>query len=191
MIRRLPLSCPDDLRNAVEETRLCRNEGGVILLPTETFYGLGADPACEGAIRRIYELKERPQGMPLPVLVSGWVQLEALCDVPEVHRQWLERQWPGKLTAILPLRTRLVAAAGADLAVRIPDHQLLRALLEEVGPLTGTSANRSGRSPTCSTEEALESLKGAPDLILDGGKTAGGKATEMIRFSGSHRERVR
>jgi len=191
MIRRLPLCCPDDLRNAVEEARVCRSEGGVILIPTETFYGLGADPACESAIRRIYELKERPQGMPLPVLVSGWTQLEVLCHVPEVHRQWLKQQWPGKLTAILPLRTRLVAAVGDSLAVRIPDHQLLRALLEEVGPLTGTSANRSGQPPTCSTEEALESLKEPPDLILDGGKTAGGKATKIVRFSGSQRERVR
>lgn len=191
MIRRLPLACQADLENAQRDVKSCRAQGGVILLPTETFYGLAADPKCERAIRRIYELKERPMGMPLPVLVSGWPQLEALCHVPAEHRSWLEQQWPGKLTAVLPLRVPLCAAGENTLAVRIPDHDLLRNLLEEVGPLTGTSANRSGQAATCTVEEALEGLTGSPDLILDGGRTPGGKATKIIRFFGSQRQQVR
>ena len=191
MRRRMPFCHPVDLGRVLPATRACRGSGAVILIPTETFYGLAADPACETAVRRIYELKERPQGMPLPVLVSGWSQLESLCRIPEAHRTWLEKQWPGRLTVILPLRFPVAAADGETLAARIPDHELLRALLEEIGPLTGTSANRSGRLPSCTVEAALESLKGLPELILDGGKTPGGRPTKIVRFSGSQRLRVR
>lgn len=191
MTKRLPFDRQSDLEEAVDAVRICLGNKGVILIPTETFYGLAADPADEEAIGRVYALKGRPKGMPLPVLVSGWPQIEGLCRVPEEHRRWLENQWPGKLTAILPLRLPLAASGGETLAVRIPDHELLRTLLEEVGPLTGTSANRSGRPPASSVATALESLSKAPDLILDGGKTAGGTPTKIIRFSGSQRLRVR
>ena len=179
------------MAGVIPSVRECLAGGDVILLPTETFYGLAVDPASDPAVRRVYELKGRPAFKALPVLAADWKQVEELCVVPPEHRDWLEARWPGKLTAILPLRFPLAAAGDGTLAIRIPGHPLLRALLEAVGPLTATSANSSGAPPSTRVEAALKDLRGQPELVLDGGETPGGKATEIIRFSGSQRLRVR
>jgi L-threonylcarbamoyladenylate synthase len=164
--------------------------GGVVLLPTETFYGLAADPRDARAVARIFRIKDRPQGLPLPVLCSDWQQLESLCRVPEAFRVRLSRSWPGPLTAVLPVRQPLAAAGDrSSVAVRIPGHDLLRALLYKVGPLTGTSANRSGQTPHTVADAALASLAGPVDLALDGGPTAGGLASTLVDLT-SDRVRV-
>lgn len=176
----LPFATGDDVKRAVPQVAEVRSGGGVLLFPTETYYGLGADPANRSAVETVSALKERPPGVPLPVLVSDWDQLEAIVEVPARHRVKLSRSWPGALTVVLPARRSLPAGTARTLAVRIPAHDRLRALLYRVGPLTGTSANRHGDPPCVTFGEALQSLAGGPDLVLDGGATRGGAPSTLV-----------
>ncbi len=155
-----------------------------MLLPTETFYGLGCDPWSEEAVHKVLDLKDRPRDMPLPVLAADWTQVDRLTVVPEAWRRRLESRWPGPITAVLPLRKSLPLSMADTVAVRIPDHRLLRRLLSETGPLTGTSANRHGDSPTVDVGAALRSLVGDPDLVLDGGPVAGGRPSTLVDLTG-------
>ena len=185
-MRRLRFLDGRDVREAAPAVRETVAAGGVVLLPTETFYGLGADPASRAGVTAVYRLKERPGGMPLPVLVPDWDRLEALVTVPPRYRVRLSRTWPAPLTVVLPARRALPAAAGGGtLAVRIPAHDRLRALLYLVGPLTGTSANRHGVPPAVTSDAALAALGAAPDLVLDGGVTPGGEPSTLVDLTGS------
>jgi L-threonylcarbamoyladenylate synthase len=157
-----------------------RGSSGVVVLPTETFYGLAADPGDAAAVERVRTLKGRPAEMGLPVLAAGWDQVEALVEVPDRWREPLDRVWPGPLTAVLPARSRSAAATRGTLAVRVPGLELLRRLLAAVGPLTGTSANRHGLPAADDLERALASILGSPDGALDGGRTSGGLATTLV-----------
>lgn len=157
---------------------------GVVLFPTESFYGLGGDPWNRRAVEKIYSMKNRPADLSLPVLCADWEQLEKLVVVPERFRAELARRWPAALTVVLGCRAELPAACGRTLAVRIPDHGALRALLYRVGPLTGTSANRHGDPSCVDADEALGSLVGRPELVLDGGPTAGGEASTLVDLTG-------
>ena len=164
---------------------------GVVLLPTETFYGLAANPFDQGAVSRVLAAKGRPPELALPVLCSDWQQLEALVEVPEVHRPRLSRIWPGALTVVLPCRAPLPAAPAGTLAVRIPGHAMLRAVLYRAGPLTGTSANRHGSPPCVDPDEALGSVLEPPDLVLDGGRTPGGAASTLVDLTGAQPQVLR
>jgi L-threonylcarbamoyladenylate synthase len=168
-----------------------RRSGGVVLLPTETFYALAVDPSAPVAVERLRTLKGRPADLGLPVLCAGWEQVDALVAVPDRWRESLEVLWPGPLTAILPARGRPAAGAGATLAVRVPGMDLLRRLLAAVGPLTGTSANRHGRPAASEVKAALESILGPPDVVLDGGRTPGGMATTLVDLTTAEARVVR
>ncbi len=122
--------------------------------------------------------------MPLPVLAANWRQVEQLVEVPERFRTNLEASWPGPLTAVLHSRHPVAASPGPTIAVRIPGHDLLRALLDRVGPVTGTSANRHGRPAPVTANEALVSLNGAPHLVLEGGRTEGGGPSTVVSLTG-------
>lgn len=153
---------------------------GVVLLPTETYYGLAADPLDPRAVTRVFVAKGRPAAMSLPVLCSDWGQVESLVEVPETYRVRLSRIWPGALSVVLRCRRPVAAATAGTLAVRIPGHPMLRALLYRVGPLTGTSANRHGDPACADPDAALESLVEPPELVLDGGRTPGGVPSTLV-----------
>lgn len=184
-MRRLAFIAPTEVAEAVAPTLEVVAAGGVVLVPSESFYGLAADPRCAPAVARVRALKDRPPELGLPVLCADWQQLEALVVVPERWRVKLSRLWPAALTVVLEAREPIAAASGGTLAVRIPAHRELRALLYRVGPLTGTSANRHGRPPSTTVDEALRSLVGAPELALDAGATAGGPASTLVDLSGA------
>lgn len=174
----------DQVRDALPVAAETVARSGVVLIPTESFYGLGGDPWNRRAVERICSMKNRPADLGLPVLCADWEQVEKLVVVPEKFRADLARWWPAALTVVLGCRTELPAARGRTLAVRIPDHGALRALLYRSGPLTGTSANRHGAPPFVDADEALGSLVGRPDLVLDGGPTAGGEASTLVDLTG-------
>lgn len=165
---------------AAAEVAAVRSASGMILVPTESFYGLAADPTDARAVSRIVEAKGRPQEMAMPVLVADWEQLESLVRVPEALRVRLSRIWPAALTVILPSHADIPAGREGTLAVRIPGHVMLRALLYRVGPLTATSANPHGQPPSVSADDAMASLASAPDLVLDGGVTPGGEPSTLV-----------
>jgi len=179
-VRSLPFRSAEDLERAVRALQPILADGGVVVLPTETFYGLAGIPWQAAAVARILAMKGRPPNLALPVLCAGWDQVERLAVVPAEHRRRLERLWPGPLTAVLRCRPGVAASAGGTIAVRIPGLPLLRALLEGVGPLTGTSANRHGHPPATEMAPAVASLLEPPDLALDGGVTTGGPASTVV-----------
>jgi L-threonylcarbamoyladenylate synthase len=154
--------------------------GGLVLIPTETFYGLGADPLQSEAVARVFAAKGRPGSLALPVLCADWQQLESLVVVPEEHRVRMARLWPAALTVVLRCRRSVPAGPEGTLAVRIPGHAIVRAVLYRTGPITGTSANRHGEPPCTEPEAALASIATSPDLVLDGGTLPGGKPSTLV-----------
>lgn len=188
---RLPFVEPGDVADAIEAGRATMGQGGVLLLPTESYYGLGADPWSEAGVEKVFYLKARPAELGLPVLCADWQQLESLVMVPERFRIKLSRLWPAALTVVLQTVAEIPAARSGTLAVRIPAHAELRALLYRVGPLTGTSANRHGQSPSTTVDGALASLVEKPDLALDAGPTAGGQPSTLVDLSRGEPEILR
>ena len=190
-MKRLPFTQPDEIVTATRMAAEVVAAGGVVLLPTESYYGLGVDPLLADGVARICTMKNRGPELGLPVLCAGWEQLQTLVRVPERFRIKLSRMWPAPLTVVLPSIAVTAASRGETLAVRIPAHASLRALLYRTGPLTGTSANRHGRPPCTIVDDALDSLLGAPDLVLDAGPTAGGEPSTMVDLSGENPEVLR
>jgi L-threonylcarbamoyladenylate synthase len=181
-VRRVRL--PDLLASAEELSRfsVVLARGGVAAVPTDTFYGLAADPKNERGVCRVFEIKGRDDGKPLLVLFSDRAQLDALGVAAEPERlDWFLRIWPAPLTVVLPLRSPIAASrGGATLAVRMPAAPRLRELLSEVGPLTGTSANRSDDPPLADPDAVARALGSDLDLMVDDGLTAGGDPSTLI-----------
>lgn len=162
--------------------------GGVLAIPTESSYGLAADPKSAAGVEAVYRIKSRERGKPLPVVAADLAQIaslgialgdEALCLAATV--------WPAALSVLLPIASQLPAAAGEPaLAVRIPDHALLRGLLQELGmPLTATSANLSGEPPLLELDAAAELLAGRDAVVIDGGVLPGGPPSTLVAWTGS------
>jgi L-threonylcarbamoyladenylate synthase len=183
-VRTLQFTEPDHGRDAATAVLEVVRRHGVVLVPTDTFYGLAANPASETAVEAVHRLKRRPPEKALPVLCADHQQVASLVDLPERFRVRLGRMWPGPLTVVLPARRPLAACPDGTVAVRIPDHHLLRAVLYRTGPLTGTSANRHGEPPGATAAEAAAGLDGWPDLVLDGGRAVGGLASTVVDLTG-------
>ncbi len=161
--------------------------GGVVLLPTDTVYGVGALPALPGATDQLFELKDRAVGQPIAVLVADVEQALELVEVPSpTVERWMRAFWPGPLTLVLQ---RSPEAGAMDLGgepdtigVRCPDHPFVRALAAEVGPIATTSANRSGEPTPTTALEAAASLADAVGVVVDGGP-AGTVASTVVDAS--------
>lgn len=154
--------------------------GFVIGVPTDTVYGIAADPANPDAVQRVFDLKGRSDQAPLVVLVATLGQASTIVEVPD-HRA-LREHWPGSLTAVLRATTTIHEGVGDPerntIAVRIPDHGDLRTLLELYGPLAVTSANRSGEPPAQSDQEAA-AIFGAEIPVYIAGHSEGGVASTV------------
>jgi L-threonylcarbamoyladenylate synthase len=187
---RLPFRSPADLSAAVGAAGEVLGAHGVIAAPTETFYGLSVDPSDGRAVARLAALKGRAADKRLLVIGASLEQLGELVEMRADVRRWLETVWPAPLSVILPARRRL-AAAGSTLAVRVPGHGLLRALLEHTGPLTSSSANRSGAPPAAVADEVAGAFGDRLDLLLDGGATPGGLPSTLIDATGKELRVVR
>ncbi len=160
--------------------RLAR--GGVAAVPTETFYGLAADPCSREGVERILGAKGRDETKALLVLFSGRAQLESLgvTAAPATLARFFGL-WPAPLTVVLPLRAPIAASLGLPtLGVRLPAHVSLRRLLERIGPVTATSANRSGARPCVDPDEVARLFDGDIDVLVDGGRTPGGLPSTLV-----------
>ena len=147
--------------------------GDIIALPTDTVYGLAADPFHTGASDRLFRLKGRPRSVELPVLVGSEAQALALCTaVPAAARRLMRRYWPGPLTLVLPRRPDLQADLGeedATIGIRCPNHPVPLAVCEQVGAIATTSANRHRETPCTTAKEVSEAMGGELVLVLDAG----------------------
>lgn len=171
----------------VERTVEALRGGAVIAYPTETLYGLGANPFDPAAYERILELKGREAGKALSVVVADLTQLDLLAgEIPAVVGPLAERFWPGPLTLVVPVRRDLPGALAewSTVAVRVSGLALAREIPRVAGfPLTATSANRSG-DRSARTADEVEAIFGEDlDLILDGGPTLGDKPSTIIDVS--------
>lgn len=161
------------------------NDGGVIVYPTDTFYGLGANAYRPGAIERIYALKGRDEAKPLLVVVSDIEMAERTArDLPPLFRELATRFWPGALTLVLraaPDLPKRLLGGGDSVAVRLPDVIWLRAMIRRAGfPVVATSANLSGEGEISTAGEAQALFDGRVELILDGGPTPGTKPSTVL-----------
>lgn len=182
--RIIPVSDPEAIPEAIKIIR----SGGLIAFPTDTIYGVAADPFNPEALLKVYAAKRRPDEKALPVLIGGLEQLESLVSAisPSVYKISLTF-WPGALTLILPKRPEIPGELSAypTIGVRMPNLTFTLALLKQTGPLATTSANRSnGPNPT-SADDVLRQLGGEIDLILDGGPTPGTTASTVVDLTTS------
>ncbi|MEJ2013192.1 MAG: L-threonylcarbamoyladenylate synthase [Anaerolineales bacterium] len=163
--------------------RTVLNASGLVIFPTDTVYGIGCRADSPGAIERLYKVKGRPEQKAIPVLIGDIAHLERVCKpIPEGVRRLVERFWPGALTIVLPRSPDLPDALGplATVGVRMPDHPVALALLQEIGPMAVTSANRSGASETRKAQEAWLALGQEVELTVDGGETPGGIPSTVV-----------
>ena len=174
-----------EIRDKVAAAAKILREGGLVALPTETVYGLGANALDENAVRRIFEVKGRPQDNPLILHVSGPQWLTRYCaQVPPLAYVLARKFWPGPLTLILKRGPGLpdVTTAGLDtVAVRCPNHPVTLAIIREAGvPIAAPSANLSGR-PSCTTAaDVLEDMDGKIQCLVDGGPCAVGVESTIL-----------
>lgn len=176
---------PDTSSKAIEDIQSVLNSGGVIAFPTDTFYGLGADPFNPDVLSKIFRIKQRPADKPLLVLIHSPDPLTDLVqEVTDSARKLMEHFWPGPLTLIfkaaLGLPDALTAGTGT-IGIRLPGHPFTRRFLETLGrPLTAPSANISGTGELRTAQEVENELGDELDLIVDGGPAPGGKPSTVL-----------
>jgi L-threonylcarbamoyladenylate synthase len=170
--------------------------GGVVCFPTRCLYGLGADAFDPGAVERVFEIKERPAGLPLLVLISRLDQIEGLAaEITPAARLLMERFWPGRLTLVLEARPgvprRLTGGTGR-IGIRLAAHPVARALAEAVArPITGTSANPSGAGGCRRIRELDPGIAARVQLILDAGELKGGRGSTVVDVTGNAPQMIR
>jgi L-threonylcarbamoyladenylate synthase len=173
-----------DLDAISEEVSHVLERGGRVAIPTETFYGLGVNPFDETALQGLSAVKGRPDGKPILVLVSSPRDLALFAEhVPSSAAVLMDAFWPGALTLLLPAKCSLPSALTARtglVGVRLSSCRPLRMLLERVGPLTGTSANRAGAPPAQTAREVAEAFGAEVDVIVDAGSTPGGLPSTVV-----------
>ncbi|MGA2283211.1 MAG: L-threonylcarbamoyladenylate synthase [Candidatus Dormibacteria bacterium] len=163
----------------IEEAVAAIGAGQVVVVPTDTVYGLAGDPSNPEAVERIFAIKGRPPQLELNLLAAGISQLETLVEMDGVARSLAAAFWPGPLSLVCPVGTRRLAIPrrGTTLMVRVPAHALLRGLLAETGPVASTSANRHGL-PAAATAAAAEAVLGGDVAgTVDGGPGTGMAST--------------
>ena len=149
------------------------SNGGLVVYPTDTVYGLGCDPFNVKAVKRVFRVKG-DRKKPLPILACSVADLEKIARLSDVARKIAAKFWPGPLTVIVPKKPALPDIVTNDLdsvGVRVPKHDMAIQLIRlSDGLLVGTSANKTGQKPACTASEALEQLGEEVDVVLDGGK---------------------
>lgn len=167
--------------DAVDRTVEALGAGGIVVLPTDTVYGLAANAADPVATAKLFERKGRSADVPVAVLCASVDQaLDLAGAVPDAARTLATEHWPGGLTLVLPRRPDLGWALGEPhdtIGLRCPDHEFVRSVAARVGPLATSSANRHGVPTPEGAADAAASLVGPVDLVVDGGRLAGAPST--------------
>lgn len=183
---------PAALRYAADFIR----RGEIVAIPTDTYYGIAADPFNLAAVDHIYRIKGRPEARALPILVNSTKQAVSLAfDVPYTFHKLATKFWPGPLTLLVEASTGVplkVTANTGNVAVRWPNSAIVNGLIDLIqGPITGTSGNISGQ-PACATAlELMEQLGDRLPLIIDAGETPGVLASTIVKLEGDDWEVMR
>ena len=146
-------------------------QGGIVIFPTDTVYGIGCNPYDEEAVKKIYEIKSRDISKPFPILAYSKEIIQKIASFDKLSEKFAERFWPGPLTLILKLEDKKLKNSlnvTKKIAVRVPDHECTLELLKECDFLVGTSANISGQSSFKNPDECFRNIKNY-DVFIDGG----------------------
>ena len=168
---------------AIQAALLVLQAGGLVAFPTDTVYGLAADPFNRAAIERLYAAKERNMSKAIAVLVGTVEQLSQITPgLPTQAEALAARFWPGALTLVVSRRAELPAQLSVlpTIGVRMPDHPFALNLLQASGPLATTSANQSGAGNPLTAADVLDQLGGRIELVLDGGTCPGGVPSTVV-----------
>ncbi len=186
---------PGTDREAVEEAVRVLRQGGLVCYPTDTVYGIGAAATDDAAVRRLFAVKGRPPDKAMPLLLAEASDAARVAEVAALAKRLAARFWPGALTIVMRKAAsyRSLALAGADTAaLRVPDHDLVRAIVRTLGgPVTGTSANRAGAPAPLSAAEVAFQVGEMVDLIIDGGRSRSRLGSTVIDISRGDPEIVR
>ena len=179
---------PDQRTEGLAAAARAVRAGRLVVLPTDTVYGIGCDAFTGPAVRNLLSAKQRGPDMPVPVLVGSWKTIDGLVlGVPKSARDLIEAFWPGGLSLVLPhapsLNTHLGSTKGTVM-LRMPLHPVALELLRDVGPMAVSSANVSGQPPAASAAEAQEQLGEKVAVYLDGGTSGEPVASTVIDLTG-------
>lgn len=174
--------------SALSSAAHCVSSGQLVVLPTDTVYGIGADAFDATAVADLLAAKGRGRDMPVPVLVGSWHTIEGLVSIVSA-RTWdlIEAFWPGGLTLVVEEAPSLawdLGDARGTVAVRMPLHPVAIELLETTGPMAVSSANRSGHPPALTASEAQDQLGDDVAIYLDGGPAQTGVASTIVDVTG-------
>jgi L-threonylcarbamoyladenylate synthase len=169
----------------IAEAAAVIKRGGVIAFPTRCLYGLGADAFSPDAVERMIQIKQRPDNKPILVLIDTRNRLKSLVThIPPAADAIMEAFWPGRVTLVFEARDLLavqLTAQTGKIGVRLPGHPAASALVKHVkGPVTGTSANLSGRAGCHRAQDLEPQIAGRLDLILDAGALMGGVGSTVV-----------
>jgi tRNA threonylcarbamoyl adenosine modification protein (Sua5/YciO/YrdC/YwlC family) len=181
-------SDPIDRRAGLEAAAHAAASGNLVVMPTDTVYGIGADAFNAAAVRALLAAKGRGPDMPVPVLVGSWTTIEGLVmAVPPVARTLVEAFWPGGLSLVIEHAPSLqwdLGDAKGTVMVRMPLHPVAIDLLRLVGPMAVSSANKSGNPPATTAADAQAQLGEQVSVYLDGGPSPIGVASTVVDITG-------
>lgn len=173
-----------DLDAAVARAVTELRGGGLVVMPTDTVYGVAADAFDPEGTRKIFQAKRRSRSFPLPVLIRGPKQLLGLVtQVPETAERLMAAYWPGAVTIVVrsdPNLTWNLGASEGTVAVRMPLDDVALAIIREIGPMAVTSANLSGQPPARTIEAAQQQLGDAVGVYVDGGRRSGTQPSTIV-----------
>ena len=182
-------SSQSDIEKQIRKAVTILKNGGVVAYPTDTVYGLGACMTDTSAVDRIFQVKGRPKGMALPVLLADRLQIaEIVTSVSPAAKCLADAFFPGALTIILPKSAvvpDIITGGGRTVAFRIPNHPVPLALIKGLGkPIVGTSANLSGQPSALTAIEVQAQIGDKIDMVIDGARCVGGIESTVIDLSG-------
>lgn len=184
MARVFDCSVDTDLLTGMRLAKVSLGRGDVVVIPTDTVYGIAADAFSPSAVEKLLAAKGRDRQSPPPVLIGNLNALHALAEfVPDVAKRLAETFWPGALTMILRAQPSLSWDLGetkGTVALRMPDHKIALALLEEVGPLAVSSANLTGEPAAVTCQQAVAYFDNNVSTYLDGGASPKGEASTIL-----------
>lgn len=188
-VHRYPTATDEEREAAIEAASLAVRRGDLVVLPTDTVYGIGADAFDAEAVQALLDAKGRGRDMPPPVLVSAATTLDALAvGVPGYARALVDAFWPGPLTIVCRQQQSLQWDLGethGTVAVRMPDDPIALAVLERTGPLAVSSANSTGLPAARTADEAVGMLGESVAVVVDGGPSVGGEASTIVDCTSS------
>jgi tRNA threonylcarbamoyl adenosine modification protein (Sua5/YciO/YrdC/YwlC family) len=179
---------PTEREAGIAAAALAVQRGQLVVLPTDTVYGVGADAFSPAAVKRLLAAKGRGRDMPPPVLVSAATTLDALAvGVPSYARALMQELWPGPLTLVCRQQPSLQWDLGdtrGTVAVRMPDHEVAVELLSRTGPLAVSSANKSGLPAATNADQAASMLGDDVEVLLDAGESPGETPSTIVDVTG-------